>query len=337
MTIWLSVPGAIAATLLLLGYVIGVRRPFRIKDAGYREQNIPHKVRFSCIVINRSLLWDRTLSKLALVEAAGDRSFPRRGQYVSSEQAQVILDEGEPVKIGRRDHYPIRGELSLSSSNPLQLPRLAIQAYAGHRSSRPAQLRSVGDGTETISGAELLMFVDHRLPELVVYLNEMVLSHSARRRELRLRLQEKVLGWASEGERRVTLYLNQGDANGRIDLRPELNCPGWAPNRPPTIDPSTERGRSVLNLVENGTIRVCSSLEELQSRPEYRETTRDWQRFPAYAIIPMLAGSDHETVTIGVLEVECKDKLFPVDATQLIAMASVLACAKLLETASGSY
>jgi len=61
------------------------------------------------------------------------------------------------------------------------------------------------------------------------------------------------------------------------------------------------------------------------------DTARDAIRFPAYALIPMVTGQD--STLIGLLEVESKDELPDVDAAELIAMASVLTCAKLLDAA----
>jgi len=189
---------------------------------------------------------------------------------------------------------------------------------------------------EVDAGAKLLLFVDDALPSFVDYVKEMALSPNGRRRELCLRLQERVLSRASRVDRRVTLSYADGRASAvggsRIVLRPEWGCPGWGSKRAPLIDDSTARGRSVLNVVmSDEPIRVCRSRRELDLRPDYMDTARDAIRFPAYALIPMVTGQD--STLIGLLEVESKDELPDVDAAELIAMASVLTCAKLLDAA----
>ena len=181
-----------------------------------------------------------------------------------------------------------------------------------------------------------LRFGAERVPGVMEYLKEMALSQSDRRHHLRVRLQDRILSWASGGERRVTLsYAERANGNGqesRIALLAEPGCPGWGSTCPPTIDDSTAWGRSVLNLVTSDApkIRICRSRRELEQTPGYEATAREPDRFPAYALIPMVAKD--QAVTIGTLEVEARDQLGDVDATELIAMASVLACAKVLET-----
>jgi len=188
-------------------------------------------------------------------------------------------------------------------------------------------------------GAELLLFVEDVLPGLVEYLKEMAASDSARRQELRVRVQEHVLGRASSAGRRVTLsYATTQGAPGQrsgLVLRPEPRCPGWGSTSPPSVDESTARGRAVLKLVKSETpIRICHSRDELERAQEYKLTARDAQRFPAYALIPMFGPDQAET--IGLLEIEAEDELHDADTAELIAMASVLGCARVMDTPNGS-
>jgi energy-coupling factor transporter ATP-binding protein EcfA2 len=265
----------------------------------------------------------------------------------SSQLAAASEDDGGPGKkwqpgeAGTQGENAVLDERSRKISRDLEGAEAAFSPAAenGDGSAANDLEELVAQRGQSINlGTELLRFGAEDVPGVVEYVKEMAVSQTARRHDLRLRLQERILGWASQDERRVTLsYAEQGRGDreeARIVLRAEPGCPGWGGTCPPTIDASTAWGRSVLNLVASETprIRICRSRCELEETPGYEETARDPARFPAYALIPMVA--KHEAVTIGTLEVESKYKLWEADAAELITMASVLACAKMLDTAA---
>jgi len=73
-----AIPSAIVAMIGILAYIIGVRRPFDITDAQYYwKQHSPPTVGFRCVIRNRSPLWDRTVTRLAVVEP--DENHPYSG------------------------------------------------------------------------------------------------------------------------------------------------------------------------------------------------------------------------------------------------------------------
>jgi hypothetical protein len=338
-----AMPGAAGAALGLLAYSIGLFRPLKIVDATYWEQPSPPTAGFECVIKNRSLLWDRTLSALLFVEVTGQGHRPRlsrRAIHAKRVQASgEIIDAiaKSAVKISKRDEHRIVGELAWASvGRSVDQCQLRVEAHAGRRRSRWCTLRALGGREEIDSGGKLLFLVDE-IPDLVEYLKEMALSEgSGRRHELRLLLQQKILIRASERGRRVTLsYLVVNELDEHGALHPEWKCPGWGSQTPPIVDSSTEHGRHLLMLLHAGMMRICASKSELNARPDYLQTARDPLQFPAYAVIPMLAGGNGR-LPVGILEVESRDVLLPVDTAELIALASVLACARLLDRPTAS-
>lgn len=174
------------------------------------------------------------------------------------------------------------------------------------------------------------------MPFLVSYLNAMVLGDEEQRHSLRLRLQEQVLNHAGRAGRRVTLsYVCDEQQHGAIEgalLVPQTPCPGWGGQRPSAVrlDSSTARGQSLLSLLTTGTMRHCESRDEMSNEPSHRDTARDPEQFPAYAVVPLL-GESSPRLPVGLLEVECRDHLLATDAAELLAMSSLLACARLLD------
>jgi hypothetical protein len=339
-----SIPATVLALVGLAAYFVGIRKPLVIRYARYWTE--AGKLRFECVIRNRSLLWDRTPSGLTFAEEMPAESSPRlkrrrhRVVAITASGDDVAPNVRRELQISKQDAPTVTGVLDVPADVSPLSGRLCVRVDAGHQHSAYFPLLHLVDPEPLYdAGADMLALLEERLPDLLDYLKAIVAADAVHRHEIRLLLQQRVLTHAAEGGRRVALYYaSNGSRSGSGPLRAEWKCPGWGAVRPPKIDASTPRGRAVLGLLDTGTVRICTSRTELDAKPDYQATAREPQRYPAFAVIPMRASDDPDLATedppgpIGVLEVEAPDEMSEIEVTALVAMADVLACAKLLDT-----
>jgi hypothetical protein len=158
----IGIPAAIVAVITLLSYLVGFIRPVRILQARYWTTGVGRNrvTELSCVVKNRKVNIDRTLTDLALIRvpSIGYRLFHWRWRrhfhdiraYLLFGNDVAEIKKGN-VKIAKRDERRLRCKVRGPNGHPLQpnerLPRnVRLMAYFG--SSRPARFRPTHDEME---------------------------------------------------------------------------------------------------------------------------------------------------------------------------------------------
>lgn len=151
----IGIPGAVLALLTMLAYFVGLIRPIAVRQPRYRQ--VEGGTEFSCKIKNRSPIYDRTVTGIAIVRLPSrfDRLFsPWRSLDQSAEVlpwgVQVAQAARDGIAISKRDELSISGELrgpggssGVADPEPI-VPAAAmrIQAFAGKRRSRSRRFKS---------------------------------------------------------------------------------------------------------------------------------------------------------------------------------------------------
>jgi hypothetical protein len=144
----LGIPGAVAAVVTLLLYVVGTIRPLRITSAHYWHTG--DTTQFSFTVKNRSLLFDRELSSVSIFR------YPRLAERLRNRAWRSELQRGGYVPFGERLPSEQAGRVTVTKHNETTAEgeirrgttpgryelddRIRLQLYAGSKRSRPRRL-----------------------------------------------------------------------------------------------------------------------------------------------------------------------------------------------------
>jgi hypothetical protein len=141
----LGLPAAISSAIGLAAYGVGVIRPLSIKRPRYWHTG--GTTRLSCIVMNRSLLYDRTVSSLSLVEARGwvKRTFWPFWKRSPQTPRLIVWNASGFRTLGKRDEVELKAELHEANVPGTFDPsrRSRLLAHAGSKTSRGARLKKL--------------------------------------------------------------------------------------------------------------------------------------------------------------------------------------------------
>jgi hypothetical protein len=133
------------AILGLLAYGVGIVRPLTVKRPRYWHAG--ETTQFSCVVRNRSLLNDRTVTALSVVDVPMwlKRTFWPLWKRRPQRPELIVWNIPGSVTLGKRDERTFRGELRRGNVAGTFTPgrRLRLLAHAGSRSSRSKRLKKV--------------------------------------------------------------------------------------------------------------------------------------------------------------------------------------------------
>jgi hypothetical protein len=145
----LGVPGAVLAVVGLLGHVVGVHRPLAVKTPRYWVTDTATE--FSCVIKNRSITSDRTITRFSLILLPSLWHRLRHPRWAASQEAVEIMPWGNDIveigkggiKLGKRDERIIIGQLRNGADGAaVQLSnRHRFRAHAGSKSSRSKRPR----------------------------------------------------------------------------------------------------------------------------------------------------------------------------------------------------
>ncbi|HEY7175775.1 MAG TPA: hypothetical protein VH442_12735 [Micromonosporaceae bacterium] len=143
-----GIPGAAVALVGLLSYVVGVFHPLAVKTPQYWVTD--SSTEFSCAIKNRSMISDRTVTRLSLVLLPSLWHRLRHPRWAASQQAVEIMPWGhdmveigkDGITLGKRDERVVTGLLrNLAGGAVVLSDRHRFRAHAGSQSSRSKRPR----------------------------------------------------------------------------------------------------------------------------------------------------------------------------------------------------
>lgn len=116
-TTFIGIPSAIVAALALLSYFVGLIRPLAIRNPRYWHE--ANKTQFSCVVVNRSLLFDRDIEAISFIVMPVLRTRLRHPLWRRRPQVaqfapwgeDIASLRGQPLKLTKRERRTLRGEI----------------------------------------------------------------------------------------------------------------------------------------------------------------------------------------------------------------------------------
>ncbi|HCG00396.1 MAG TPA: hypothetical protein DEV93_07600 [Chloroflexi bacterium] len=156
----LGVPSAVAASVTLMLYVIGVIRPLGVRKPRYWYEG--EATKFSCYVKNRSRLYDRTLTAVTLIRLPGPFRRPFRRWRKNPQDATILVwgvqvdGQGSSGNISKNNEASVSGELRPVAGGPALVTldkAMRIEARAGSKRSRNKKLQLIpADATPDEAG-----------------------------------------------------------------------------------------------------------------------------------------------------------------------------------------
>jgi hypothetical protein len=146
----IGIPAALVAAIALLSYFIGMVRPLSVRKPRYWHQ--AGKTVFSCVVKNRSLLYDRNVDAISFVSLPNFNKRVMRPFWRRHPQSARFLPWGgdvaglatQPLTLTKRQSRTLRGEIRTPSGaeDVITLPaQIRIQAHSGGKRSRSRKVR----------------------------------------------------------------------------------------------------------------------------------------------------------------------------------------------------
>jgi hypothetical protein len=150
---WVPYVGLLAAAgaaIGLLSYLVGAIRPLAVRKARYWHE--AGTTRFSCAIVNRSLLFDRSVDAISFVTVPPLWKRAARPLWRRQPQSARFLPWGtdvadlarQPMKLTKRQSQTLRGEIRTPTGpGDLTLPAdVRIQAHSGGKVSRGRRVKA---------------------------------------------------------------------------------------------------------------------------------------------------------------------------------------------------
>jgi hypothetical protein len=149
-TTFIGIPAAIVAALALLSYFVGLVRPLAIRKPRYWHE--ARGTKFSCVVVNRSLLFDRNIEAISFIVMPILRTRlrhpfwrrkPQLAQFAPWGEDIASL-QGQPMKLTKRERRTLRGEIRKPGGSEEKVTlqaQVRIQAHSGDKRSRSRRVQ----------------------------------------------------------------------------------------------------------------------------------------------------------------------------------------------------